>query len=150
MENTKSKQTAMIITLAVLLCISAAAAIYMAAADEDTAVVAKTGEELEEPDETGKVRVKMNTYIEVYEDTMQSVNFYNLNHNRLLKLKITADGRDIYESKYIKEGEVLEADIADTSHLPKGESKALAEIYSYTLDKELLGQRNVEITLNNI
>lgn len=150
MGSVRSKYIVLIIILAALFCLSAAAVIYMAAADDETAVVMKTDEALEKPDETGKVRVKMNTYIDIYEDTLQSVDFYNLNHNRLLKLKITVDGNNIYESEYINEGEVLEADLADTSKLPKGETEALAEVYSYTLDRELIGQRNVEITLNNI
>lgn len=150
MGSVRSKYIVLIIILAALFCLSAAAVIYMASADDETAVVMKTDEVLEKPDETGKVRVKMNTYIDIYEDTMQSVDFYNLNHNRLLKLKITVDGNNIYESEYINEGEVLEADLADTSKLPKGETEALAEVYSYTLDRELIGQRNVEITLNNI
>lgn len=150
MGNVKKAQSVIIVVLAVLLCISAAAVIYMAAAKDKTAVVVKTRESLENPDETGKVRVKMNTYIDIYEDTMQEIDFYNLNHNRLLKLKITVDGDDIYESDYIKEGEVLEADLADKPMLAKGEHAALAEIYSYTLDKEPVGQRNVEITLNQL
>lgn len=150
MENVRKKQTAIIVVLATLFCISSAAVIYMAAADDQAAVVVETDENLEKPDETGKVRVKMNTYIDIYDETMQSIDFYNLNHNRLLKLKITVDGESIYESDYINEGEVLEADLAEVSSLPKGETTALAEIYSYTLDKELMGQRNVEITLNNM
>ena len=150
MESSKNKQVIVIITLSALLCLSLAIVTCLSAADHPTAILAETNNSLEDPDETGKIRVKMNTCINVYENTMQDIDFFNLNKNRFMKLKIVIEDEEIYESSYIAEGEVLEADLIDVKALKKGENNALAEVYSYTLNKELIGQRNVEITLNNI
>ena len=148
MGDIRSYHKILILILAILLCLSLAVVIYFATAEQKTAVVAKTEETLENPDSTGKLRVKMNTYMNIADGTLQNIGFYNLNENRLLKLKVTVDGETVYESGYIDEGEVLQADIIDETSLPKGETEALAEIYSYSTDKEFIGQRNVEITLN--
>lgn len=97
----------------------------------------------------GNIRVKLNPSVDVKEGFMQNLNFSNYNEDRLLKIKIKVDDEYIYESDYIKPREVLEGDIIKDNNLDLDGKEAIGEVYSYTTDKELVGQTNVVIKLND-
>ena len=97
---------------------------------------------------SGQIRVKMNSSIDVENDILKNLDFGNYNENRLLKIKIKVDDEYIYESDFIQPGEVLEGDLLKKVKLKEGVSSAIGEVYSYTIDKELIGQTNVVLQLN--
>ena len=97
----------------------------------------------------GNIRVKLNPVIDVENGLLQNLNFSNFNEERLLKIKIKVDGEYIYESDFIKPSEVLEKDYIKANNIELDGKEAIAEIYSYTIDKEMVGQTNVVIELND-
>jgi len=148
-EKKKSgKKIALIVILVLIIAALGTAVYFLATQEHQTAVITETQEQLSTPDEDNMLRVKMNTGIIVQEGTMQNLEFYNLNEGRYLQLKIKVGDEYVYESQYLAQGEVIKADIIDEGKLKDGSNEALAEIYSYDLDKNLIGQRNVEITLS--
>lgn len=144
MKREKKIIIGLVIALVVALCF---AGYMLFLRDTPTAVLTDTNESLQDADKTNQLAVKMNPSIIVEEGTMQNINFYNLNKNRLLKLIIAVDGEKIYESDFIEPGKIMKADVIDENKLEKEETEAVAEIYSYSLEKEHIGQTNVEITL---
>jgi hypothetical protein len=113
-----------------------------------TAVI-QTNEEEELTDPTeGSIRIKINPYVQILEETMQNLMFCNYNKDRLLKCKIKVGDTYVYDSGYLSEGNILVGDFIDTSALTTGENEAIAEIYSYTVDYEKVGQTNVKMTLS--
>ena len=111
-----------------------------------TDVIVQKNEELRDTN-GGQVRIRINSAVQVYEDTMQDLAFANLNEDRQLQCKIKVGDTYVYNSGLIKSGDIVQADVIDTSVLQKGKNQATAEIYSYNEDKELKGQSNVIIDL---
>ena len=97
----------------------------------------------------GNIRVKLNPVVDVENGLWQNLNFSNFNEERLLKIKIKVDDEYIYESDFIKPSEVLEKDYIRDNNIELDGKEAIAEIYSYTIDKEMVGQTNVVIELND-
>jgi len=147
-ENKKKKPILIIILVVIILALIGALAFFILNDNDKTAIIVETDMELQDVENDGMIRIKMNPYINVQKDTMQNLEFYNLNEGRLLQLKIKAKDKYVYESELIEEGKIVKADVIDTKDLPSGETEALAEVYSYTPDGELVAQTNVEIVLN--
>ena len=97
----------------------------------------------------GNIRVNLNPVVDVENCLLQNLNFSNFNEERLLKIKIKVDDEYIYESDFIKPSEVLEKDYIRDNNIELDGKEAIAEIYSYTIDKEMVGQTNVVIELND-
>ncbi len=97
----------------------------------------------------GNIRVKLNPVVDVKDGVLQNINFSNYNEERLLKIKIKVDDKYIYESDFIRPKEVLEQDILKDNDIELDGKEAIAEVYSYTTDKEMVGQTNVVIKLND-
>ena len=115
-----------------------------------TAVIVQTDEELNDMS-SGQVRVRINSAVQIYEETMQDLAFANLNQDRQLQCKIKVGDTYVYNSGLVKSGDIVQADVVDISALKQGKNQATAEIYSYNMDKELIGQTNtiIDLYLNN-
>lgn len=151
-KEEKKKKPVLIIVLILIIIALVGAVIFFLTQDNKTAVIVETDAQLQDVDADGKIRVKMNPYVYVKEGTMQNLEFYNLNEGRLLKLKINV-GTDedpvyVYESPFLEEGQIIKADVIDTSKLSEGDNDARAEIYSYKSEDEFISQTNVLFTLN--
>ena len=96
----------------------------------------------------GEIRIKFSPVVTISNGVMEELNFCNYNENRILKLKIMVNGDYVYESKQINAGEILVSDLINTKSLQRGENEAIAEVYSYTSEGELMGQTNVEFKLD--
>lgn len=152
MKKEKNKYILIIIILIILLIASiiAGTVIYINKPVQGaTAVIQKQNEELTD-NSGGRVRIKINPFVTVKDNTMQNLNFCNYNEDRLLKCKLKLKDSYIYESVLLQEGSLLEGDFVDTTKLKKGENEVLAEVYSYNTDGTLMGQTNVIIVLNLI
>jgi hypothetical protein len=150
--NSASKKNKILLIVIVLLLIIIGIGILLYLNQDDgvskTAVIqTDTKEELNDPS-SGNLRIKICPVVTVKDDTMQNLNFANYNQDRLLECKIKCGGKYVYDSGYLPQSKILVGDFVDTSGLSKGENEALAEIYSYSLDKKPIGQTNVELTLN--
>ena len=99
---------------------------------------------------SGKVRIKMSPQVNIKKGIMQDLDFCNYNENRLLTIKIINDDKSIYESPFINSGDVLKGDYINVKSLAKGANDAVAEVYSYDLNRKLMGQTNVKFILNYI
>lgn len=113
-----------------------------------TAVISVNEEEPLNRSETGSIRIVISPVVQVLGDTMQNLGFCNYNEDRLLQCRIKVDGKYVYDSGMLSEGSELVGDFVKSEHLQQGENEAVAEIYSYTLEREPVGQTNVKITLN--
>ncbi len=113
---------------------------------EKTAVILKTEESLHDM-EDGKLRIRINSAVQIYQDTMQDLAFANLNQGRLLQCKIRVGETCIYDSGLIQAGNVVQADVIDTAVLKKGKNTAMAEIYNYDMEQQLISQTNTVIDL---
>lgn len=113
-----------------------------------TAVIEQTEEKMLTDTSGGQIRIKINPSVTVKDGTMQNLNFYNYNENRLLKCKIRCGEDYVYESGFVEEGSILKGDFVDITQLKSGENQAVAEVYYYTSEEELLGQTNVKIVLD--
>lgn len=114
-----------------------------------TAVILPTDEEVHDTDVTGTVRISVEPVINIKNGTMQDLNFFNTNKNRLLSIKIyTQDGDKIkdlvYTSPKIKTGMAIAGDFIDTSKLTKGINKAMVEVNYYDMEEKFIGQTNVK------
>lgn len=143
-ENKKSK--IFIAVLLIIIIIMGVLVVALLTGDSKTAVIVEANNELM-PNDSGKMRVSINPVINVEENTMQDIYCSNFNRDRLLKCKIYLDGKYIYESDYIEPNKTIKADVIDESYLIEGKTEAVAEIYSYDMDKNQLGQTNVSVTL---
>ena len=129
-ENKKSK--IFIAVLLIIIIIMGVLVVALLTGDSKTAVIVEANNEL---------------MPNVEENTMQDIYCSNFNRDRLLKCKIYLDGKYIYESDYIEPNKTIKADVIDESYLIEGKTEAVAEIYSYDMDKNQLGQTNVSVTL---
>ena len=98
----------------------------------------------------GTIRIKMNPIVTVKGGSMEDLNFCNYNENRLLKIEIIVGDECLYESGYIKEGEILKGDLIDMNTIEKGERDAIAQVYSFTYEEELISQTTVAFKLNSV
>ena len=96
---------------------------------------------------SGSIRIKLSPTVTVKNGVMQDLNFCNYNEERLMSCKIMVGGQCAYESGFLVEGKILTGDFIDTELLQTGEQEALAEIYSFDLEKKPIGQTNVKIKL---
>lgn len=115
-----------------------------------TAVIEENTQVEMQDTSSGKVRIKMSPQVNIKQGTMQDLNFCNYNSDRFLKVKIVNNDKNIYESPMIKSGDILVGDCIDVRTLKKGTNDVVAEVYSYNLDKELMGRTNVKFILNYI
>lgn len=115
---------------------------------KEAVIVEDTTVELKDTSD-GNIRVKLNPVIDVKDGVLENLDFSNFNEERLLKIKIKVDDKYIYESDFIKPSEILERDYIEDNNIELDGKEAIAEIYSYTTDKEMVGQTNVVIKLND-
>jgi flagellar basal body-associated protein FliL len=155
MENTeakKSKKKALIFIIVLLLAVMAVEGTLLYkkltyTGASVTAVIQDGTEELNDPD-TGNLRISINTDVTVMDDTMQNLNFANYNKNRYLRCRLKYGNDYIYDSGLLGENKVLVGDFVDTDKLEKGDNDIIAEVYSYSLDEEEIGQTNVQLVMN--
>ena len=144
------KQKILIIILLIAVALMGAGLFYVLNGNDlrtsKTAVIVQTNEELSDTN-GGQVRIRINSAVQVYEDTMQDLAFANLNEGRQLQCRIKVGDTYVYNSGLIKSGDIVQADVIDTSALQQGKNTATAEIYSYDMDKDLIGQTNTIIDL---
>ena len=153
--NEKSKkQKWIIIILLITVALMGAGLFYVLSGNDlrtsKTAVIVQTDEELNDMS-SGQIRVRINSAVQIYEETMQDLAFANLNQDRQLQCKIKVGDTYVYNSGLVKSGDIIQADVVDISALKQGKNQATAEIYSYNMDKELIGQTNtiIDLYLNN-
>lgn len=79
------------------------------------------------------------------DELLNSSSFSSYNEERLLIIKVKADEDYVYESDFLKPEEVLESDFFEKNNIDLTGKKIIGEIYSYTLEKELIGQTNIVI-----
>ena len=95
-------------------------------------------------------RYRMNTTITVVQNTIQNLDFENINENKYLRVKIKLDYDNdtdyIYDSELVPFGKKVTADTL-LKEVPAGTYHAVAECYSYSSEKEQLSQTNINITL---
>lgn len=153
MPQRKDKKTTVLAGAIVLLLALTGFFAFKALNPPETAVILQTNEEVHSADTTGTVRISVSPTITVKDGTMQDLNFFNTNENRLMAIKLYTqkDGEIqdiIYDSPKIETNKVIAGDYVDTSKLEKGSNTVMAEVFYYDLDENLIGQTNVEdITL---
>ena len=95
-------------------------------------------------------RYRMNTTITVVQNTIQNLDFENINEGKYLRVKIKLDPDNdtdyIYDSELVPFGKKVTADTL-LKEVPAGTYHAVAECYSYSSEKEQLSQTNINITL---
>lgn len=157
MESTNEKnkkQKILIIVLLIAVVLMGVGLFYALHSDDletsKTAVIVQTDEELNDMS-SGQLRIRINSAVQIYEETMQDLAFANLNEDRQLQCKIKVGDTYVYDSGLVKSGDIIQADVVDISALKQGKNQATAEIYSYNMDKELIGQTNtiIDLYLNN-
>ena len=157
MESTNEKnkkQKILIIVLLIAVVLMGVGLFYALHADDletsRTAVIVQTDEELNDMS-SGQVRVRINSAVQIYEETMQDLAFANLNQDRQLQCKIKVGNTYVYNSGFVKSRDIVQADVIDISALKQGKNQATAEIYSYNMDNELISQTNtiIDLYLNN-
>ncbi|MGC2873991.1 hypothetical protein ACDL92_11950 [Ihubacter sp. mB4P-1] len=153
MESTNEKnkkQKILIVVLLIAVVLMGVGLFYALHTDSletsKTAVIVQTNEKLNNMND-GQLRIRINSAVQIYEETMQDLAFANLNKDRQLQCKIRVGDTYVYDSGLVKSGDIVQADIVDTSTLKKGKNQATAEIYNYTMDNELIGQNNTIIDL---
>ncbi|NBH60601.1 hypothetical protein D1155_02800 [Anaerotruncus sp. 80] len=149
--NEKNKKQKILIIVLLIAVVMLGVGLFHALHSDDletskTAVIVQTNEELSDTN-GGQVRIRINSAVQVYEDTMQDLAFANLNEDRQLQCKIKVGDTYVYNSGLIKSGDIVQADVIDTSALQQGKNTATAEIYSYDMGKDLIGQTNTIIAL---
>ena len=144
-EN-KDRKKAVIVLLLILVLILSVVLVWFINQKPETAVLVDSGEELTS-NATGKIRVSVNTSVNIKYHTMQDLLFSNYNEDRLLQCKIKVNDEYIYESQLIDPEKTIQADVIDDKSIPTGQTPAVVEVYSYNFDQELQGQTNVNISL---
>lgn len=146
----KVKENIKIIVIIILIMVMAIFFFHNCNGNEiETAVTTENKEVLLNDNSNENIKVKLNPSIDIKEGVLQNLNFSNFNEDRLLKIKIKVNNEYIYESDFIKPKEVLKSDLIKENNLKLDGKEAIGEIYSYTTDKELVGQTNVVINLND-
>lgn len=147
-EKKKGGYIGLAVVILILLCAIGFLG-YRVMQPAETAVILESAEETHDADATGTIRISVEPSVTIKNGTMQDLNFFNTNENRLMSIKIyTQDGDEIkdlvYTSPKIETGKVIAGDFIDTSKLKKGTNKATVEVYYYDTDGNLIGQTNVK------
>ena len=120
--NEKNKKQKILIIVLLIAVVMLGVGLFHALHSDDletskTAVIVQTNEELSDTS-GGQVRIRINSAVQVYEDTMQDLAFANLNEGRQLQCRIKVGDTYVYNSGLIKSGDIVQADVIDTdSHL---------------------------------
>ena len=157
MENNKTQKIIIILLVLALLVAVGLLAMQLLGGEEElkgpsqTAVIEKNEAEELTPQTAGQIRIKINPVVEVKNDTLQNLNFCNYNEERKLQCKIKVGEEYVYDSGRLEPGMELKGDwVAKPEALESGENEATAEIYSYDLEDNPIGQTNVNIVLNKV
>ena len=98
----------------------------------------------------GSTRYILNTTLTVVKNTIQNLNFENINEGKYLRLKFKLDydndAEYVYDSGLVPSGKKVTADTL-LKEVPAGTYRTVAECYSYSAEKEQLAQTNFKITL---
>ncbi len=121
----------------------------------DTPVINRYIEEIDTSEtvntDSAKTRYRLNTTLTVVQNTIQNLNFENVNKDKYVRVKIKLDhDKDtdyIYDSELIPYGKKVTSDTLLTTDVPKGTYHTIAECYVYNMEKEQLAQTNFKITL---
>ena len=100
-----------------------------------------------EPADSGKVRVRVNSYIRVKNGKISNLEFANFNETLLMELTLVANERTLYESSRIGPGESIQEVRVDSQLLERGENEAIANIRYYQPDGTYDGETNFDIIL---
>lgn len=79
------------------------------------------------------------------EEVSESLNSSNYNDDRWLKIKVKVEDKYVYESDFLKPQEVLSMDIIKENNLDIKGKNAVAEIHSYTADKQFITMSEIVI-----
>ena len=100
-------------------------------------------------EDSSATRYRFNTTMTIVKDTIQNINFENVNEKKQLqiKIKLHPDDKDyIYDSGLIPHGQIVKADTL-LKHAEPGEYSTIAECYSYNEGGEQQSQTNFEVRL---
>lgn len=78
---------------------------------------------------------------------MEDLGFGSFNENRLLKIKLRVGDEYVYESDYIKPSLLLDENYFENITDGMNVEKCVAEIYSYTVEGELVGMQEMELEI---
>lgn len=148
-EKEQKQRLIFLIVLIILLLVMLAMFAYKLSQPVETAAILPANEEVHDADATGTIRISVEPSVTIRDGTMQDLNFFNTNKNRLMSIKIyTQDGNKIkdlvYTSPKIETGTAIVGDFIDTSKLKKGTNKATVEVYYYDLEEKIIGRTNVK------
>ncbi|MCQ4635214.1 hypothetical protein NE619_00510 [Anaerovorax odorimutans] len=148
----KQKDLSFCLILLIVIIALSTAFIVLSSKDDmgfnDTGVAALSEQELYDNSD-GKFRLSMNSSVRVKDDILQDINFANYNSDRYLRVCIQYDGKTIYDSNLVAEGQLIGSDkLLSEATLPKGEVDALATVYTYDKEKQERGKMNVKINMN--
>ncbi len=148
-EKKQRRGLIFLILIIIILLAMLGALVWMISQPAKTAVILPTAEEVHDTDTTGTIRISVEPSVTIKDGTMQDLNFFNTNKNRLMSIKIYTQEGDkikdlVYTSPKIKTGTAIAGDFIDTSKLTKGTNKATVEVYCYDLEENLIGQTNVK------
>lgn len=79
------------------------------------------------------------------QEVSESLSSSDYNDDRWLKIKVKLDGEYVYESDFLKPQDVLKMDIIKENNLDIEGKNAVAEIYSYTADKQFITMSEIII-----
>lgn len=149
--NEKNKMQKILIMVLLIAVVLMGVGLFYALLSDDletskTAVIVQADEELNDMS-SGQLRIRINSAVQIYEDTMQNLAFANLNENRQLQCKIIVGDTYVYNSGLVKSGDIVQVDVVDNFALKQGKNQATAEIYNYDMDSELISQTNTIIDL---
>ena len=148
-ERKQERRLFVLIIIIILLLATLAVVTYKLLQPTATAVILPAREEAHDADATGTIRISVEPSVTIRDGTMQNLNFFNTNKNRLMSIKIyTQDGDEIkelvYTSPKIETGMAIVGDFIDTSKLKRGTNKATVEVYYYDLEEKIIGRTNVK------
>ena len=148
-EKKEKRRLIFLILIIIILLALLGMLVWILSQPVTTAVILPTAEKVHDADVTGTIRISIEPSVTIKDGTMQDLNFFNTNKNRLMSIKIyTQDGDKVkdlvYTSPKIKTGTAIAGDFIDTSKLTKGTNKATVEVYCYDLEENLIGQTNVK------
>lgn len=79
------------------------------------------------------------------EEVSESLNSSNYNDDRWLKIKVKVNDKYVYESDFLRPQEVLSMDIIKENNLNLEGKNTVAEIHSYTADKQFITMSEIVI-----
>lgn len=96
--------------------------------------------------DVSKTRFRFNTTVTVKKNTIQNLNFENVNEDKTMQIKIKCDDEYVFDSHSIEFGKKLTADVL-MKPLDKGDYDALAEVYTFNSDGEKTNQTNFNMKI---